>query len=57
MQWRIQHILKVKYAKMVTNLLKDYIVINQIVKQKIKIQYVQTKMRKDKIFTQKRMSK
>ena len=39
MQWRIQHLLKVKYAKMVTNLLKDYIVINETVKQKIKIQY------------------
>ena len=36
---------------MVTNLLKEYIVINETVKQKIKIQYWLNKMRKNKIVT------
>ena len=31
--------IKVRYVKMVTNFFKEYIVINEIVKQKIKIQY------------------
>ena len=31
--------IEVRYTKMVTNFLKGYIVINEIVKQKIKIQY------------------
>ena len=46
--------IKVKYAKMVANFLKEYIVINEIVKQK---DTVQTKMRKNKIFIIKRMLK
>ena len=50
--------IEVRYTKMVTNFLKEYIVINEIVKQKIKNKdTVQTKMRKNKIFTIKRMLK
>ena len=48
--------IKVRYAKMVTNFLKEYIVINEIVKQK-STDTVQTKMRKNKIFIIKRMLK
>ena len=45
MQWRIQYILKVRYAKMVTNLLKEYTV---IIKTRNK-DTVQAIMRKNKI--------